>query len=915
MALILLLISSQVCAQSTEIQAIRERAIQFAKQQRFAEAIPLFELYASGTLALHGPQTHQYLMALNELAETHLKNNQPEYALAVLSKVSDQSPSRNLIFSFVLADRFRIKGLAHNQLDSFAQSDLYFRKLDSASAIFSKEYPTVYLDMKYDQFTSHREAQQWAQARSVGKIIIGFSEMNNYPDKSFHTILLTEVANVSGNLDLQEEEEKFLDAAVQISIADSMAQEEYYTLSEWKRIQYLEKMGRYEEALASLHKLTSLILSREGKSYSYFAKRQFLAVILYRLDRLNEARRELNDIIRSASLPADDPLQILLTNTLGIILSDERNFQGAIEMFTKASNELEKQKSNPRIIRDLFTIYQNMARASAAMGDVPKAEQYLNQSLQLPTGQLSFSQTTATSQLLVNINKQMGNLKACDSLWSELTQSLLDHAYSGFEFMNESEKSSLWMNHAAILRNFMSFAIERSETNPSILDEAYNVRVRGKSLLLKNTHQLRRTILNSQDTALIRQYNRWVSLLYQHAAAVESRRGREADSLLKLSQRIEKEFTTIANDKTNLRTPSPDWVTIQKSLKRGEAAIEIIRFRHYGRYVTDSLLYVALILTPETKNHPALVVFPEGRLLEKRWFNWYKNAIAQQLQDTLSYHQFWKPLEQALRGVHKIYLSPDGVFHKVNLSTILQPNGRYVLDDKNIVLVSNTGDVTSFKNSKVILSKKEGVLIGDPDFGQPDETPVDRLPGTRIEVNRIAQIFKNNGMDTRVHTDSAARKEVLNQVKHPAVLHIATHGYFSEATSDVSLTQSLFQSGLILARTNNSNGRFTAYEASNLDLEGTELVTLSACETAQGKIENGEGVYGLQRAFMSSGARNLIVSLWKVNDRATQELMTEFYDRWTRSKSIEEALRRTQINLRRKYPHPFYWGGFVLMKN
>jgi CHAT domain-containing protein len=136
----------------------------------------------------------------------------------------------------------------------------------------------------------------------------------------------------------------------------------------------------------------------------------------------------------------------------------------------------------------------------------------------------------------------------------------------------------------------------------------------------------------------------------------------------------------------------------------------------------------------------------------------------------------------------------------------------------------------------------------------------------------------------------------------------------------------LLRSGLILAGagrtikgestmdvTTNDNGILTAYEAMNLDLEGTDLVILSACETGLGDIKSGEGVYGLQRAFLVAGADALIMSLWKVDDAASQMLMTNFYINWIKLKDKQKAFKQAQLQLMMKYKEPYFWGAFVMM--
>jgi CHAT domain-containing protein len=208
----------------------------------------------------------------------------------------------------------------------------------------------------------------------------------------------------------------------------------------------------------------------------------------------------------------------------------------------------------------------------------------------------------------------------------------------------------------------------------------------------------------------------------------------------------------------------------------------------------------------------------------------------------------------------------------------------------------------------------------------------------------VSMLLGTNGWTTTQLATTEASEGMLKGAETPKLLHIATHGFFypqvqGDNTSLLGLQggkaaqNPLLRSGLFLAgagkvlstseagTASNSasvtdNGIITAYEVMNMNLSNTELVVLSACETGLGEIRNGEGVYGLQRAFAVAGAKSVIMSLWRVNDNVTQEMISLFYQNWIQNKQdMHTAFEAAQNQVRKQFPEAYYWGAFVMVGN
>jgi CHAT domain-containing protein/tetratricopeptide (TPR) repeat protein len=323
------------------------------------------------------------------------------------------------------------------------------------------------------------------------------------------------------------------------------------------------------------------------------------------------------------------------------------------------------------------------------------------------------------------------------------------------------------------------------------------------------------------------------------------------------------------------------------------------------------------------------------------------------------------PLLPAFGNRKRLLLAPDGDLTRLPFEVLPTCDGRRLIDDYQISYLSTGRDVLRF-GAAPSGRPAEPLVAADPDFnlsgvetqphsigaalrGRPsrdtyinDLDSLAELPGTREEGEHIASML---GVKPWLGKDVLEAR--IKDCRSPRILHLATHGFFLAnqerdpnkelrdlgalgwqsggslgRMSGPGMKNPLLRSGLVLAGFKTwlkeedlpieaEDGILTAEDVSGLDLLATELVVLSACETGLGEVRRGEGVFGFRRAFVLAGAKTLVMSLWKVPDEQTQELMEEFYRRILTGQPRAEALRKAQLGMKKKYPDPFYWGAFI----
>ncbi|RAU22690.1 hypothetical protein CU669_08435 [Paramagnetospirillum kuznetsovii] len=335
------------------------------------------------------------------------------------------------------------------------------------------------------------------------------------------------------------------------------------------------------------------------------------------------------------------------------------------------------------------------------------------------------------------------------------------------------------------------------------------------------------------------------------------------------------------------------------------------------------------------------------------------------------YKLVWQPLERLVKSSTKVYLVPDGNLNILPISAMVEPSRKYLIERVDLHVLTSTRDLLP----STIKAAKGGYMINaGPDYntdevvgkavlekarsrsaGSDVQNAVrgmsgmrglkfDPLPGAEKEGQLIQKTVEGQGKPTTIHSKADAQERVLRDMSEPPeVLHIATHGFFLKSddtlrkrllklqrSSDFQFPppgdNPLLRAGLAFAGINSNaavlgeidtdnDGVLTALEVLSLDLTGTRLAILSACETGLGEIHEGEGVYGLRRAFQEAGAQSVVSSLWEVSDAGTQTLMAALYKRLLAGKTPHDALREAQLEMLRnsQWSMPYIWSAFFMV--
>lgn len=531
---------------------------------------------------------------------------------------------------------------------------------------------------------------------------------------------------------------------------------------------------------------------------------------------------------------------------------------------------------------------------------------------------------------------------------SEIFQSVLG-IDTGITLAENSENS--------VANTIFYYISQRPSASGPLTALAYNSALIFKELLLNKDRTIADNYLKTEDAELQTLFLKYIAVKERSKDLHVDRATR--DSLADYDRAYEKILKKKGkNGLVNLfDTGKLRFSDVRNQLDTDAVAVEFVTYSPFGFMEnTSETRYGAFVFTKNSSYPEFIPLCTEKQLrplVNLKGFRGSTAALTKRIYSTHGeaiHDLVWKPIAPKLRNAQKVYYAPTGLLHTLSFEALPNRTGGFLAESKALVRLGSTKNVGRRGPAK---RYEEVALFGAIDYDKTN-TEVLRgdgerskefvfLLGTQQEINQIAQQLKNAGIRTSLTTQAEATEEAFYQVagENPEILHIATHGFFVTSSQEDRFaisehmgyalikenTDAMNRSGLAFAGANVfwksgqkehvglEDGILTANELGALDLGQTELVVLSACESGIGEALNNEGVFGLQRGLKMAGAKSLLLSLWKVDDRVTQEYMVSFYDFLvSQNLSVVQAYAKTQEKMRKKYPDPYYWAPFVLIQ-
>jgi CHAT domain-containing protein/Tfp pilus assembly protein PilF len=855
-----------------EAKQLNEQVIQLYNQGKYSEAIPLAERLLSIRRKVLGNEHPDVATSLHNLAFLYASQGryseaEPLYRQALEMRkrlLGEEHPD-------VARSLHNLAGL-YNALGRYSEAEpLYRQALEMNKRLLGEEHPSVALSLHslallYASQGRYSKAEPlWRQALEMRKRLLG----NEHPDVATSLNNLAELYRKQGRY---SEAEPLYRQALEMN-KRLLGNEHPYVAGGLNNLALLyESQGRYSEAEPLYHQALEMNKRLLGNEHPAVATNLNNLAFLY----ASQGRYSESEPLYHQALEMN---KHLLGNEHPAVANSLNNLAAFYWTQGNTDRTLEFQAQGIKVEE------QNLNYNLAAGFDRQKRD-YIK----------TVSGTTNIA-ISLHLNAAPKNSQAAGLALTTI-------------FQRKGRILDIFTNSLQILRQRVN-----DPESQKLIDD------------LSNTYsQLANLFYNRPEKLPLEEYHKQVSDIDDRAKQLENQLSRRSAEFRTLSQPVTLE-------------------AIQKLIPADAALVELVRYRPVNPKAPQNQRfgephYAAYILTPS--GNIQAIDLGEANKIEKS-LELFRQSLADQntpisqLQESARNldRLLMQPVRKLLGNTHKILLSPDAALNLIPFEALVDENNRYLVENYSFTYLTSGRDLLRLQISSP--SKQPPVVLADPYFDRPGEVATvssnsnntrsidlskiifSPLPGTGEEATAITSLL---GVNPLLHAQ--ASEGAIKQVKSPQILHIATHGFFQNQSQSPSNQNTINDNPLLLSGLvfsgfkkqqggGNEDGILTALEVTTLNLVGTKLVALSACDTGLGEDTTGEGIYGLRRALVIAGSESQLISLWKVDDHATKDLMVKYYNRLLNNEGRSEALRQTQLAMLKSETdrHPYYWAAFI----
>ncbi|MBQ5802855.1 MAG: CHAT domain-containing protein [Bacteroidales bacterium] len=743
-----------------------------------------------------------------------------------------------------------------------------------------------------------------------------------------------------------------------------------------------QRGNNYERALEYFQQALVVMKNICGGNSTYFAMiLDRIGGIYYSLNDLAESAEFFKsgaEVMRKAGFSEHTELAVSYSG-LGMVMLNNGKYKESYEYFLKA-NAMQKKLCGKDSYREvttrLYTAYPlvyigQYKQAMDIVAEVSEAkslnenitsDDYLNCidlgfSIQLLDGLYdevvflykdvlgfidALENVSANTERNLHLNagrayKRKGDYRNAIEPYGKVLEFQRNIAHDNFSFLTEEQRSGLWKVDETRVRSVFAINMADEEKAPGVGGLLYDMALLNKGILLQASINLAEVVDRSGDVRLKEMFSDF-RMLKQTLDA----RGKEETAE---SKKMEGEIVKRARQYGDfMEYANITWQDVQAALGEDDVAIEFVSATYAGQCTYSAEVIRKDMAVPA---HIKLFTVPADQV---------GSLYAQAGEySAMAAEKIWsKRLRSFMKKGGNVFFVPDGELYNIGVEYIPISKGRRMCDEYNMCRLSSTREIVTRRES---VGSNTCALYGGLNYntslqdmelyayastirgGKTFNFTSDRssghsswgyLPGTAEEVSSIGSTLQQGNYQVSTFTGSEGVEESFKALsgQKTKIIHIATHGFYLPQKGDP-----LQNSGLVFAGANNfwnassqeadfDDGILTAKEISHLNLQGTDLVVMSACQTGLGKV-TGEGVFGLQRAFKKAGVQTLLMSLWEVDDDATQLMMSEFYKALSQGKGKRESLEHAQAQVRQctftrngkkvSGNDPFYWAAFIMM--